>query len=112
MQVNSKTRYAIKILELLSTEGTKKGRDITEKLEISAPYFEQVVSVLIAEGIVKSVRGCNGGYKLCDKANDQKTLWDVISIYNTKSWNGHDGILDSLAKEFIAIAKGRKLCEI
>jgi len=112
MQVNSKTRYAIKILELLSTEGTKKGKDITQELEISAPYFEQVVSVLISEGIVKSIRGCNGGYMLCDKANAQKTLWDVIQVYNTKSWDGHEGILGSLAQDFINIAQGRKLCEI
>ena len=112
MQVNSKTRYAIKILELLSTEGTKKGRDITQELEISAPYFEQVVSLLISEGIVQSVRGCNGGYKLCDKIASQKTLWDVISIYNTKSWDGHEGILGSLAGEFRTIAQSRKLCEI
>jgi len=112
MQVNSKTRYAIKILELLNEEETKKGKDIIQELEISSPYFEQVVSILISEGFVKSLRGCNGGYKLCDEARETRTLWDVIKVYNNKSWDNHEGVLNSLVQDFVNIAQGRKLCEI
>ena len=112
MQVNSKTRYAIKVLELLSTEKAIKGKDLSEELDISAPYFEQVVSVLVNADIVKSVRGCHGGYKFCDHAREHKTLWDVISIFNTTSWDNHDGVLSTLADEFIRVAQGRKLSEI
>lgn len=84
MQIGSKAQHAIKIIEILSVEKQAvKGFIITEALEISAPYFEQIVAPLIKGGFIKSVRGCQGGYMLA-KAAANKTVWDVVDVFKTK----------------------------
>jgi len=67
MKLSMRTRYGIRaILELAENHG--KGplqlKAIAEDQGISAKYLEQVMAVLKSAGIVRSIRGPNGGYVL------------------------------------------------
>ncbi len=67
MQFSTKMRYGSRALAELAAaypEGTVPVREVAEKQEISAKYLEQIMSRLKAAGIVESVRGLHGGYKL------------------------------------------------
>lgn len=48
-------------------EGYIPLRHIAERQDISEGYLEQVFAMLKKEGLVKSARGAQGGYKLSDR---------------------------------------------
>ena len=65
MKLTTKSRYAINALaELLVYAGNTPVRlkDISEKQKIELNYLEQIFRKLRLAGIVKSIRGRNGGY--------------------------------------------------
>ena len=65
MKLTTKSRYAINALaELLVFAGNTPVRlkDISEKQNIELNYLEQIFRKLRLAGIVKSIRGRNGGY--------------------------------------------------
>jgi Rrf2 family protein len=45
-------------------------KDIARRQEISEKYLEQIVSVLNKAGLVRSIRGPQGGYRLMRKPED------------------------------------------
>jgi Rrf2 family transcriptional regulator, iron-sulfur cluster assembly transcription factor len=76
MLLSTKGRYAVMaIVEVAKQGGTKPLSlgDISERLELSLPYLEQLFMKLRRNGLVQSVRGPGGGYVLGRDA-------DVISI--------------------------------
>lgn len=82
MRVSTKARYGLRtLIELAEAYGSGPlaVRTIAERQEISSDYLEQVISPLRKAGLVKSVRGANGGYVLARKP-DQITVGDVIRI--------------------------------
>lgn len=54
-------------------------KDISERQNISVKYLEQIVSVLSKAGMLKSVRGPQGGYKLA-KDPSEYTAGDILRI--------------------------------
>ena len=54
-------------------------KDISERQNISIKYLEQIVSVLGKAGMLKSVRGPQGGYKLA-KDPSEYTAGDILRI--------------------------------
>lgn len=70
MRISSKGRYAVAAMITMSLE--QNGTDpitilsISEKLGISKIYLEQVFSLLKKAGLVNSIKGAQGGYKLAD----------------------------------------------
>lgn len=54
-------------------------KDISERQNISVKYLEQIVSVLGKSGMLKSVRGPQGGYKLA-KDPSEYTAGDILRI--------------------------------
>ena len=65
MKLTTKSRYAINALaELLiySSDNPIRLRDISDKQNIELTYLEQIFRKLRLAGIVKSIRGRNGGY--------------------------------------------------
>lgn len=54
-------------------------KDISERQNISVKYLEQIVSVLGKAGMLKSVRGPQGGYKLA-KDPSEYTAGDILKI--------------------------------
>ncbi|MFD0966310.1 Fe-S cluster assembly transcriptional regulator IscR [Seminibacterium arietis] len=84
MKLTSKGRYAVTaILDIaLNTErGPVSLADISERQHISLSYLEQLFAKLRRHGLVKSVRGPGGGYRLGLSA-DKISVGMVISAVN------------------------------
>ena len=73
MRLTSKGRYAVTAMldvALHSQGGPVPLADISERQGISLSYLEQLFSRLRKAGLVASVRGPGGGYRLGEDAND------------------------------------------
>lgn len=82
MKISTKGRYGLTIMiELAKNEGEKplSLRQIAADNDLSEAYLEQIVSPLRNSGLVKSVRGAYGGYKL-SKPSEEITAGDVIRV--------------------------------
>lgn len=80
MKLTTKGRYAVTAmldLALHETQGPINLADIARRQEISLAYLEQLFSKLKKNGLVESVRGPGGGYRLKRPALDI-TVADVI----------------------------------
>jgi len=86
MKLSSKARFSLRILLHVAGESRcgrlSQGRDIADKQGINEPYLEQIMIVLKKRGLITTVRGRNGGYKLSRPA-DQITVRDVIESFET-----------------------------
>lgn len=82
MKISTKGRYGLTImLELARNYG--KGpislKSIAESKNLSAHYLEQLATPLRNAGLIKSVRGAYGGYKLAKEKNEI-TTGDIIRV--------------------------------
>ena len=67
MKLSAKSRYALHLmLELaMQEEGVNLSvKTVAESRGISEKYLEQIIPVLVRSGLVRSVRGAKGGYRL------------------------------------------------
>ena len=67
MMVSTKGRYALTVmvdLAKLSDGGYVSLADIAEREHLSMKYLESIISILNKGGMLKSLRGKNGGYML------------------------------------------------
>ncbi len=81
MKLTSKGRYAVTAMldvAIHASSGPVPLADISERQGISLSYLEQLFSRLRKHGLVNSVRGPGGGYKL-GKCSAQIAVADVIS---------------------------------
>jgi Rrf2 family iron-sulfur cluster assembly transcriptional regulator len=72
MKLTTKGRYAVTALldlALHARKGPVSLADISERQEISISYLEQLFAKLRKNGLVNSVRGPGGGYRLSRDAN-------------------------------------------
>ena len=86
MKLTTKTRYSLRILVQLASRFDKapvKGKDISAKQNISEPYLEQIMITLKSVGLVRTVRGCNGGYVL-NKPPEDISVLDIIETFEGK----------------------------
>jgi len=84
MKLTSKGRYAVTAMldvAIHAKSGPVPLADISERQAISLSYLEQLFSRLRKSGIVCSVRGPGGGYRL-SKCSAQITVSDVIMAVN------------------------------
>ena len=73
MKISTKGRYALRLMIDLVTNDTGEPiriKDVAERQGISDKYLEQIISALKKAGVVKSVRGPQGGYVLRKKPED------------------------------------------
>ncbi|MBQ7371654.1 MAG: Rrf2 family transcriptional regulator [Blautia sp.] len=80
MKLSKKSRYGLRALIDLavnSIRGHVSLNSIAERNEISPQYLEQVFAALRRAGIVKSVKGPQGGYLLNGEA-DEITLAQIL----------------------------------
>ncbi|MBO4292630.1 MAG: Rrf2 family transcriptional regulator [Lachnospiraceae bacterium] len=80
MSITTKGKNAMKLmLDLGNHAGGEpvKLRDIARRQDISEKYLEQIVSVLNKAGLVFSIRGAGGGYRLT-KRPDEYTVGEII----------------------------------
>jgi Rrf2 family cysteine metabolism transcriptional repressor len=82
MKITTKGRYGLTIMIELAKEygeGPLSLKTIANNNDLSEHYLEQLASPLRNAGLVKSVRGAYGGYKLA-KAPHEITAGDVIRV--------------------------------
>lgn len=82
MKVSTKGRYALRLMiDLAQHSGGEyvSLRDISARQAVSMKYLEQIVSLLCRAGMLKSVRGPQGGYKLARPAADY-TAGDILRV--------------------------------
>lgn len=73
MMISTKGRYALRIMVDVAKfggEGPISVREIAGRQDISEKYMEQIVGVLTRNGLLRSVRGAQGGYYLAKPAEE------------------------------------------
>ncbi len=84
MRLSTKSRYGLRILLQIAIDNhdgkAAQGKTISKKQEISEPYLEQIMIPLKNAGLVRTTRGCNGGYFL-NKAPKEITVLAVIELF-------------------------------
>ena len=82
MRISTKGRYAVNIMLDMALNNTGEYitlKTIAERQELSGKYLEQIISVLNKAGLVRSIRGSQGGYKLA-KSPEQYTLGMILRL--------------------------------
>lgn len=82
MKLSTRTRYGTKaLLDLALHSGEKPVllKDIARRQEIPLPYLEHLIAPLIASGIIRSVRGPQGGVWLA-KPPQEINLGEVVRL--------------------------------
>ncbi|HEX3808953.1 MAG TPA: Rrf2 family transcriptional regulator [Rhizomicrobium sp.] len=84
MKLSTKGRYAVMAMADLAGHGAS-GRpvslaEISGRQEISLSYLEQLFAKLRRGGLVKSVRGPGGGYRLSRPANDLRIADIIVAV--------------------------------
>ena len=68
MMVSTRGRYALRMMIDLAENSHDHAyiamKDIAERLEISKKYMEQIMPVLVKNGLVEGLQGQGGGYRL------------------------------------------------
>ena len=82
MKISTKGRYGLTIMIELAKrhgEGPISLKTIAQVHDLSEHYLEQLIAPLRNAGLVKSIRGAYGGYKLAKEPGDI-TAGDVIRV--------------------------------
>lgn len=82
MRISTRGRYALRIMvDLALTDQSRPARvkEIAERQEISEKYMEQIISILNKAGMVRSVRGPQGGYFLARKP-EEYTVGSILRL--------------------------------
>lgn len=81
MKVSTKGRYGLKAILDLAVFGTTNHiplKQIAERQNISERYLEQVFSILRKGGLIKSVKGPQGGYLLA--CGIKTTVGEILRV--------------------------------
>ena len=73
MKISTKGRYALRVMIDLALHDTGEYialKDISARQDITVKYLEQIVTTLGKAGLLRSMRGNNGGHKLARKPKD------------------------------------------
>ena len=82
MMVSTKGRYALIVMIDLAAnlgEGYVSLSDIAGRQMLSMKYLENVVSILNKGGLLASLRGKNGGYRLAKKP-EEYTINEILNL--------------------------------
>ncbi len=82
MKLSTRGRYSVRImldLAIHDNEGPVFLKDIAQRQQISEKYLWQLINPLKVMGLIKSVRGANGGYSLARRPSEI-TLRDIIQV--------------------------------
>lgn len=122
--ISTKGRYALNVMIDLAIYGEKEFislKDISRRTNISLKYLEQVIALLNRAGLVKSLRGNNGGYKL-NKSPKEITSYDIIiategdiSVENTSKEDLNAAIRDfwrDFDKSYVTYLKSVNLASL
>lgn len=82
LKISTKGRYGLTIMMDLAVQygkGPIPLKSVAERHGLSEHYLEQLIAPLRNAGLVRSVRGAYGGYKLA-KTPDEITAGDIIRV--------------------------------
>ena len=101
MRVTAKGRYGLAAMIHLAQQ--KEGEcvpviHISEKLDISKIYLEQVFALLKRGGLVSSIKGSQGGYQLTKLASDI-TVYEIMKATEVAVFEGTKATVEGLAPE-------------
>lgn len=84
MELNNTSKYAIRILGYIANYSEGKllsARELSEALNIPYKFLTKIVTDLVKEGYIISIRGREGGNKLSRDAS-QITLMEILNTFN------------------------------
>ncbi len=82
MKISTKGRYALRLMLDIALDRSGEPvriKDIAARQEISEKYLEQIISVLNKAGLVRSIRGSQGGYLLTREV-DKYTAGMILRV--------------------------------
>ena len=82
MLISSKGRYALRLAVCIAQAGPEAKvslREVAEREELSLKYLEQIARPMVSAGLLASVRGKGGGYRLT-REPDQYTIGEVLRL--------------------------------
>lgn len=82
MKLSTKSRYGVRmLLDMAIHEDSSHVNlaDIAQRQDVSLRYLEQIAAELKRSGIIKSVRGAHGGYRL-NMLPNKIILSDILTI--------------------------------
>lgn len=80
--ISTKGRYSVRILLDLAEHrggGYIPMKEVATRQEISLKYIERLMPALKAAGLIDSVHGAGGGYRLTREPEDY-TLWEILTL--------------------------------
>ena len=80
--ISTKGRYSIRVL--LDLAEHRNGdfipmKEVAARQDISLKYIERLMPALKAAGLIDSVHGAGGGYRLTRQPEDY-TLWEILTL--------------------------------
>lgn len=82
MMISTKGRYALRLMIDVAMNGEEhpvRIKEIAERQHISDKYLEQIVSILNKAGMVRSIRGPQGGYRLT-RPTSEYTVGEILRL--------------------------------
>ena len=80
--ISTKGRYSIRILLDLAQHRSGKYipmKDVAARQDISLKYIERLTPALKTAGLIESVHGIGGGYRLT-REPEEYTLWEILLL--------------------------------
>ena len=80
MKISTKGRYALRFMIDLAKNGKDRYislKDVSIRQDVSLKYLEQIASTLGKAGLIQSIRGSQGGYRLTRQPHEY-TIGDIL----------------------------------
>jgi len=128
MKLSTRVRYGVRAMIELAKQTENNPvplRVLAKNQQISTKYLEQMISSLKIAGLIESVRGADGGYRLARPARNI-TVWDIYNVLdisaepidcmhntcNRENVCGARGLWMEMAKSITTILKSRNLQQL
>lgn len=84
MKLTNTSQYAIRILTYMANYKEEKcinAKDLSETLSIPYKFLTKIMTALVREGLILSIRGREGGYVFAKETSEIK-INDILEIFN------------------------------
>ncbi|AIY06507.1 transcriptional regulator, BadM/Rrf2 family [Planococcus sp. PAMC 21323] len=88
--------YAVLLLNMLPEKAVLPGEAISQQLGTSPTYFQKLLRKLVSAGLITSVPGVKGGFKLNKKPADINVFDIYVAIEGQQSLYSPSGVLGDL----------------
>lgn len=88
--------YAVLLLNMLPEKAVLPGEAISQQLGTSPTYFQKLLRKLVSAGLITSVPGVKGGFKLNKKPADINVFDIYVAIEGQQSLYSPSGVLSDL----------------